>query len=153
MADSSKFSIDAAGFLRGGRGSRFARDSPGERGLRRGLVGSPGDGGDDRIFQQPGLTTMSQRREGLQHDDLLFATVQKIPLEEVRMGFVVSYRRLDPRSIKYSLCTPITHLEAFSNHVADQINDTIRKPPFIVIPGHDLKKPLLPGEVIAESDL
>src|SRR5271169_6502630 len=58
-----KVLLDAAGSLRGGQESRPALDSPGEQNLRRGLVDSPGDGGDDRIFQQPGLHTMPQRRE------------------------------------------------------------------------------------------
>src|SRR5579883_295585 len=43
---------DPAGGLRGGQGGRPALDGPGEQDLRRGLVDSPGDGRDDRIFQQ-----------------------------------------------------------------------------------------------------
>ena len=75
-------------------------DCPGEQNLRRGLVDSPGDSGDDRIFQQLGLATMPQRRESLQHDGILSAIVEKVPLREIRMGFDVNNRRLDPRGFK-----------------------------------------------------
>jgi hypothetical protein len=64
--------------------------------LRRGLIHSPGDGSDDRIFQEPGLAAMPQCRERLQHDAILFAIVQKIPFGEVWMRFDVNYCRLDP---------------------------------------------------------
>ncbi len=72
-------------------------DCPGEQDLGRGLVDSPGNGGDDRIFQQVGLAAMPQCREGLQYDAILLAKVQKVPFWEVRMGFDVNHRGLDPR--------------------------------------------------------
>ena len=40
---------------------------------------------------------MPQRRERLEHDAVLFAVVQKVPFREVRMGFDVNDRGLDPR--------------------------------------------------------
>jgi hypothetical protein len=43
---------------------------------------------------------MSQRGERLQHDAILSAIVQEIPLREIRMGFDVNNRRLDPRRFK-----------------------------------------------------
>jgi hypothetical protein len=75
-------------------------DSPGEQDLRGGLVDALGESGDDRIFQQLGLATMPQRRESLQHDAMLSAIVEKVPLREIRMGFDVNNRRLDPRDFE-----------------------------------------------------
>ena len=95
-----KVLLDPAGGLRGGQEGRPALDCPGEQDLRRGLVDSLGDSGDDRIFQQLGLATMPQRRESLQHDAILSAIVQKVPLREIRMGFDVDNCRLDPRRFK-----------------------------------------------------
>jgi hypothetical protein len=55
--------------------------------LRRGLVDSPGDSGDDRIVQQLRLAAMPQSRESLQHDAILSAIVQKFPFRQIRMRF------------------------------------------------------------------
>ena len=95
-----KVLLDPAGGLRGGQEGRPALDGPGEQDLRRGLVDSLGDSGDDRIFQQLGLATMPQRRESLQHDAILSAIVQKFPFRQIRMGFDVNNRRLDPPGFK-----------------------------------------------------
>jgi hypothetical protein len=46
------------------------------------------------------LATMPQRREGLQHNAILSAKVEMVPLREIRMGFDVNNRRLDPRGFK-----------------------------------------------------
>src|ERR1700693_5505771 len=73
----SKVLLDPAGGLRGGQEGRPALDSPGEQDLRGGLVDSPGDSGDDRIFQQLWLAAMPQRGERLQHDAICSAIVQK----------------------------------------------------------------------------
>src|SRR5208337_3724591 len=75
-----KVFLDPAGGLRGGQEGRPALDGPGEQDLRRGLVDSLGDSGNDRIFQQLGLATMPQRCERLQHDAIFSAIVQKVPL-------------------------------------------------------------------------
>src|SRR4051812_47455325 len=61
----SKVLLDPPGGLRGGQEGRPALDGPGEQDLRRGLVDSAGDGGNDRIFQQVALATMPQRCERL----------------------------------------------------------------------------------------
>src|SRR5271166_4811305 len=53
-----KVLLDPAGGLRGGQEGRPALDGPGEQDLRRVLVDSLGDSGDDRIFQQVGLATV-----------------------------------------------------------------------------------------------
>src|SRR6516165_10239313 len=95
-----KVLLDPAGGLRGGQEGRPALDGPGEQDLRRGLVDSLGDRGNDSIFQQLGLATMPQRCERLQHDAILFAIVQKVPLREIRMGFDVNNCRLDPPRFK-----------------------------------------------------
>src|SRR3954452_16320963 len=57
--------LDPAGGLRGGQEGRPALDGPGEQDLRRGLVDSAGDRGDDRVFQQPWLAAMPQCGERL----------------------------------------------------------------------------------------
>jgi len=95
-----KVLLDPAGGLRGGQEGRPALDSPGEQDLRGGLVDALGESGDDRIFQQLGLATMPQRRESLQHDAMLSAIVEKVPLREIRMGFDVNNRKLDPRDFE-----------------------------------------------------
>jgi len=82
MAETSKFSLIRLGVFEVVRG-RPALDSPGEQDLRRGLADSLGDSGDDRIFQQPGLATMPQRRERLQHDAILPAIVEQVPFREI----------------------------------------------------------------------
>ena len=43
-----------------------------------------------RIFQQIGLAAIPQHCERLQHDPVLSAIVQKVPLWEIRMGFDVN---------------------------------------------------------------
>ena len=43
---------------------------------------------------------MPQRRESLQHDAILSAIVEQLPFREIRMGFDVNNRRLDPRGFK-----------------------------------------------------
>src|SRR5208337_3362737 len=95
-----KVLLDPAGGLRGGQEGRPALDSPREQDLRGGLVDSLGDRGNDRIFQQLGLATVPQRCERLQHDAILFAIVQKVPLREIWMGFDVNNCRLDPPRFK-----------------------------------------------------
>src|SRR4029453_3076162 len=100
-----KVLLDPAGGPGGWQEGRPALDGPGEQDLRRGLVDSLGDSGDDRIFQQLGRATMPQRRESLQHDAMLSAIVEKVPLREIRMGFDVHNRRLDSRGF-----TDLLHL-------------------------------------------
>ena len=92
--------LDPAGGCRGGQEGRPALDSPGEQDLRGGLVDALGDSGDDRIFQQLGLATVPQRRERLQHDAILSAIFQKVPLREIRMRLDVNNCRLDPRDFE-----------------------------------------------------
>jgi hypothetical protein len=54
--------LDPAGGLGGGQEGRPALDGPGEQDLRRGIVDSLGDSGNDRIFQQRGLATSASSR-------------------------------------------------------------------------------------------
>jgi hypothetical protein len=87
-----KVLLDPAGRLRGGQEGCPALEGPGKQDLRRGLVDSLGDSGNDRIFQQLGLATMPQRCERLQHDAILSAIVQKVPLREIRLGWLFSWQ-------------------------------------------------------------
>ena len=81
------------------RRSRPALDGPGEQDLRGSLFDSLGDGDDDGILHQIGLATVAQGRESLQDDAVAFAIVQKVPLRQIRMGFDVNHRGLNPRGI------------------------------------------------------
>ena len=100
MAETSKFSLMRLGVFEVVSGAVPRWIAQASKTCAGSLVDLPGDGGDDRIFQQLGLATMPQCREGLQHDAVLFAIVQKFPFRKVRMGFDVNDRRLDPRGIK-----------------------------------------------------
>ena len=75
-------------------------DSPREHDLSGSFADPIGNSGDDRIRQQVGLATMTQGGESLQHDSILSAIVLKLPFREIRMGFDVNNRRLDPRGFK-----------------------------------------------------
>ena len=70
-----KVFLESAGGLCGGKECRTALDSPRERDLGRSFADPIGDSGDDRIRQQVGLATMTQRGESLQHDSVLSAIV------------------------------------------------------------------------------
>src|SRR5258705_8948147 len=95
-----KVLLDPAGARRSGQEGRAALNSPCEQDLGRGLIDPPGDSRDDRIVQQPGLAAMAQRRESLQHDAILFAIIEQLPLWQIRMRFDMNHRRLDPCGFK-----------------------------------------------------
>src|SRR5271155_4560699 len=46
-----------------------------------------GDACDNRIVEQPGFDTVTQRREGLHHDAIPLAIVEQIPFRQIWMGF------------------------------------------------------------------
>src|SRR5208283_577687 len=84
-----------------GERSRDALYGPGQQDLSRGLVDALRNDGDDRIVDQFGFDTVTQRREGLHHDAIAPAIVKQLPFREIWMGFDLNNSRLYARAFEY----------------------------------------------------